>query len=323
MRASMRSLPTLAVFCLGLACSTAALSNPVMVPEPARIRTEEELRGELQGDSYKDYARATPVLMGLWDGRRGIAMEALQSQHDRVRKAAIHCLARIGDSDALVSLRAVLVDTSASFEVRKEAAAALSHIGDQSSVPLIERVVAELGVDIGPDGKSSDGSILKRLYQYSFEMSLERLQRPDLGNPLLTKGEHFIGYRFLVDDIESVSVVKNAFMGYPPELARRDQQQVRELPASDHRRICDLLQDGQYEYPGMITDGVYLVIRLVDGREVVLVKNREIFCLSTRDRAWVDGFCVRASELAAYIDAALVGMNEATPEGAASRESSN
>jgi len=321
MRGTRMSPIPLVVLCLGLA--TTALPNPVALPEPTRIRTQEELRQELGGDSYKEYSRATSVLLGLWDGQRDIAMEALRSPHVRVSEAAIHCLARIGDEDALAALRGVLVDTSVSVGVRAEAATALSYIGDQDSVPAIESVVAELGAGIGPEGRSDDDSILMRLYQYSFEQSLERLRRPDLARPLLRKGEHFIRYRFLLDDIACISLVEDSFMSFPPELARPEQRRVHEFPASDYRRICDLLQDGLYDYPGMISEGEYLVIELVDGREVALIKNGETFCLSTSDHRWVDSFCVKASELAAYLDVALSADRDTSGGGAENRESSN
>jgi hypothetical protein len=268
----------------------------------------------ISGDSYKTYAPATRTLSNLWDGRREIVMEALHSEHARVASAAMRTLALSGDDDAVVAIRQVLADTSASLEVRKEAAVALSRIHDQASIPIIESVVSELGADIGPDGRCSDGSILSRLYQYQFEQSLQRLERPDLARPLVQKGEHFIRYRFLLDDIASISVVKDSFWGFPPELARAEQRQVYVLPKEDQRRICDLLQDGTYEYPGMISEGLYLVITLVDGREVAMVKNGEIFCLSTGDHAWADPFCVRATDLAAYVDAVLSSERDSSGE---------
>jgi hypothetical protein len=314
MSGALRLLPyAVAVLCLG--STGVAFPNPVAEPQPQRIWTEAELRAELFEGSSHARAEAVSVLKYLWDGGLDIAMDALRSDQDALKSAAVRFLAGVGDADALDTIRGVLADTTLSLRVRGEAAKALSYVGDESAIPLIEGMIAELGATIGADGRTADGSIRSRFQQYSLQRSLDRLLRPGLRRPLVVKGHDFISYRFLLDDIQSISFITDSFFEFPPELARPDQRREYHLPDGDHRLICDLLQDGRFARYGSVWEGEYLVIELVDSSEVVFVKNGDLFCSSGRDWAGLDHFCVRASALARY-------LAEAVPDAASYEESS-
>jgi hypothetical protein len=292
---------------------SAAMGNPVPEPRPVPIASEQEVLTSIAEGKYSERYDGRATLSILWDGRLPLLTDALASEHQDVRREAMIALGNIGSHRAVAALRSVLADTSAQLEDLMTGANSLAWAGDTSSIPLIESIAQRLAVRRSQLGDTREGAIMGAHVEI-LRGAVRRLERPDLRRPLIVRDGHFVRYRFLLDDISSIAVC-----GYPPD------DPIHTFAAAEYRTICDLLQDGYFVEPGMVTEEEYLVFELSDGRSIRLVRDGVNFCRSggSWDRG-DPGFCVASESLARYVDGQLGRPDVSGGAGdAPSAESSN
>jgi hypothetical protein len=303
---------TLAIACVVGVCALCALpaptrGNPTAPPSPTRIESVEEIRSDLADSLSGASWRQTRRLEYLWDGRRDLLIELSGGGSRGVRKAAIQALGRIGDPESRAALRAVIAGPDEKLEILKETAYALAVARDTLSIPLVQAAIDRIGNDSGADSKEARR---RSLYKARLEDALACLRRPDLRRPLLLHDGQFIRYRFLLDDIEAITLIDDPLYGFPAELRRLKEHGRHRFDPSEHRTICDLLQDGKrVKWPGWLGQEC-LEIRLHDGRSVALNRKGSRFSLYGPGRFWVKQFCVDSPGLAAYLDDAIASAEE-------------
>lgn len=301
-----RHIMTLALLTLMLHGS-AVTGGGVSEPQPVPIASEQDVRSSIASGRYSERHRGRAALSILWDGRLSLLRDALASEHQDVRQEAMEALGSIGNAEAVAVLRSVLADTSAYLEDLMIAANSLAWAGDTLSTPLIESTAERFAAHRSQLGQTREG-VTMGAHLRILRRAIRMLERPDLRNPLIIRDAHFVRYRFLLDDVASISV-----NGYPPD------RPIHTFDPAEYRTLCDLLQDGHFVEPGFVMDEEYLIFRLADGRSVELVRNGINFCQGGAWDRGRPGFCVASKSLARYIDGQIgrlePGVGDETPGG--------
>lgn len=275
---------------LVLLAASASKSNPI--PEPIPLMSEEDISGSMENDEISVRSDARSTLQVLWDGRLDLLLMALRSSHSDVRQQAIRGLGAIGNFIALEAIRGVLADSTGGLEDAAIAGGTLAWLADTSSVPLIswrlQRAEASSAASPVTPGDWPTQDSIRRL-----RTALEWLERPDLTRPLIIRDARYVRFRFLLDDIASITLKRRSSDDVP----------IHEFDRSEFRDICGLLQQGRFVEPGVITEVEVLQFLLVDGRRVDLTRWNNQFYRG--GGAWDRGFpafCVESSKLAEFID---------------------
>lgn len=294
MRLNARSTALVAAVVALLTCCTDAVANPYVEPQPSRVASLQDLGlGASDSTSYSGGARGVAYLDNLWDGRTGLLTRLLHSDDFSRRRAAMKGLARIGTSEALAALRAAITDTSMSLGERVELARALGAAADTQAIPLLD----SLSVDAYKES-SVFGDVV--------ELAIRLIKRPDLRRPLVERGEHFLEFRFLLDDVSAIYQLRDpltfAYGGQIATTGRSVEGRRMDFTRDEFRTVCDLLQDGTFHSPSMVTCGGFLVIELVDGRHVALTRSGNSYWLRDEWNLVTLPFCVRADSLTRHVD---------------------
>jgi len=281
-------------------------ANPYVEPEPQRIASVAEVESVLADSSHTGAMRTSALLRRLWDGRRDMLLEAMRSDNTWLHTAAILGLAGIGDNAAISSLADVVEDTSAPFGSRFTAVKALGRLGataELAAMRAFRTSIEERG----------------RVYADAVDIAIEMAERPDLARPLIVRGSDFLEFRFFLEDIASAYVFRDGLHfvdgGIIYSTNPDGPQNREEIPKPEYAGVCELLQDGTFDEPGMIVQGEYLVFELTDGRHVAIGRSGDHFYVrdSFTGSLGAPWFCVSSPELAEYIDGLWEGSKEYRP----------
>lgn len=293
----MRKAYHLAVVLVALVvvfAASLAAANPVMEPRPMPITSEHELRDSMGRGKYSERHDGRVALSTLWDGRIPLLRGALASEHHDVKREAMRALGDIGNAEAVELLRGVLSDNTAQLEDIMVAANSLASARDTSSISLMESVAKRFAARREELGQTREG-VTMGAHLDILGRAIQRLRRPDLRRPLIIRDAHFVRYRFLLDDISRVFLSR-----YPPD------KPTHTFGSDEYRTICDLLQEGGFVEPGMVSETEYLVFELADGRSIRLIRDGVNFCRFGGSWERGDpGFCMASEGLAQFIDSKL------------------
>ena len=295
MGAGMRATVLLVMFLANLALFGQCYANPYIEPEPQRIASVAEVESVLADPSQTGAMRTSVLLRRLWDGHRDMLLKAVRSDNTWLHSAAILGLVGIGDKEAISSLTDVVEDTSAPFGSRFTAVQALGRLGAFSELDAMRAFRASI------DERG-------RVYTDAVDRAIEMAERPDLAMPLIVRGSSFLEFRFFLEDIATAYVFRdglhfvNGGVIYSPN--PNGPKNREEIPEAEYARVCELLQDGVFEVPGMIAEGEYLVFELTDGRHVAVGRSGDYFFThdSLTGSLGAPWLCVKCPELAEYID---------------------
>lgn len=281
-----------------LASHGSVLANPYAEPTPLRIRTLDEVERAVAASTGNAptmvYAND---LEHMWDGRRDMLVQAMHGENSYLARAAMMGLAAIGDEESSLILREVLADTALAFQRRLNAGTALGRMGDRASLELLQ-------------GLRVDASAQSFIYEGVVDLAIDRIERPDRLRPLIVQGPYFVEFRFLLDDISRIYVLRNALAfvssGVIYAANPTASKSQHDFQPEEYRHICELLQDGQLYHPHSLAYDEYLIFELFDGRHMAVTRSGNTFWASDDDigdmgRPW---FAVRSDSLGAYIDRA-------------------
>jgi hypothetical protein len=305
-----------------LLASAAGFANPKPAPDTTWIRTEEELLEALFDSQYLTES-AIEQLGALWDEHVPLLTRAYRSSRSATRSRAAQALSGIGTEEALAPLREALRDTTADFSDIQDAAVALACAGDAASIPDARRVLGRLEREIARTDRDSRREMVRLHFKRGVLLeAIARMERPDRNRPLMERGQYSLVYRFLLDDIASITLRPDYPFGAPDEFRLTLRPWEHEFDRDEFRDICTMLQLGSFvEWTGLGAEQ-YLVVELIDGRKTVLNWRGDTF--EAFDPNWVwwvwphAPLAVSAPRLAEYLRGYLPGQDEAS-----SGESSN
>lgn len=225
---------------------------------PPPILTIEEFRSRV--DNFNDrHLREYVEHLGV--DHFELLLEATGSRQASVRRSAYLALGRIGTDDSLRILRDVVRDSTASDEVQL----------------VLDGLVAARDRD-------SIGLLVKRLDRgwdelnrhHAIQQAIGQIQSPTAEESLVFVNGPFLGFRFFLDEIESMEFRQPGWL---------EDHRVVEIPKQDFRAVCEMLQAadrlvlvGAFEYRDL------LIIRLHAGRELKVVVGNGAFRVDTDSR---------------------------------------
>jgi len=135
--------------------------------------TTDDLLNALREDDLWVRVAVTDALIRIGQPAVTGLIEALRDENHAVRRAAAKALGKIGDGEAIKSLRVALIDVDA--DVRRFAAEALGRIGDEDSIS----VLAEALRDEHERVRQAAAGALVKIGEASIPVLLEATNDPD------------------------------------------------------------------------------------------------------------------------------------------------